>query len=206
MKWTYDQTDPALMLWTAAVQRWGLTLSEDARVLELGCAETDFAERLTTQNPRIQMTGVDWRKDRDANGWTFVQGDATDSRLFEAESFDAVVMLGALEHFGLGFYGDPVHDDDADNQTMRNVVWWLKPGGWVYFDVPCNPEYRVQPNRHFRQYAPASVTERLMVNGLTERCLAYSLPEPVAGTWCDEPTTERCPYHYVAVVADKVKA
>jgi SAM-dependent methyltransferase len=84
-----------------------------------------------------------------------------DSHLFAPETFDAVVMLGALEHFGLGFYGDPI-DDDGDTKTMQNIARWLKPGGWVYFDVPCQPTYSVRPNRHFRDYAPASVQERLI--------------------------------------------
>jgi hypothetical protein len=98
------------------------------------------------------------------------------------------VLLGALEHFGLGFYGDPI-DDDGDTKTMQNIARWLKPGGWVYFDVPCQPTYSVRPNRHFRDYAPASVQERLIApSGLTERCRGYSWPEPNAGAWCAEPT------------------
>jgi hypothetical protein len=103
----------------------------------------------------------------------------------------------------LGFYGDPI-DDDGDTKTMQNIARWLKPGGWVYFDVPCQPTYSVRPNRHFRDYAPASVQERLIApSGLTERCRGYSWPEPNAGAWCEEPTEALTPYWFVAVVADK---
>lgn len=204
--WRYAESDPGLMLFTASVDRFGLTWPcERPRVLELGCAETDFAERLTRFNPSVTFTGVDARAERSANGWTFVQGDARDRELFQAESFDVVLVLGALEHFGLGFYGDPVDGDrqQGDIATMRNIAHWLTAGGWVYFDVPCNPTFSLAANRHFRTYAPADVTDRLMVPGLVERCRGYSDCEPHAGVWLDgPPTAHKSPYHYVAVVAD----
>ncbi len=202
MRWTYDEIDPGLMLWTASVERWGLDWPEGARILELGCAETNFAERLTALNRDVTFTGVDVRRDRDATGWSYVTGNAWDESLFPAASFDVVILLGALEHFGMGFYGDPVHDD-GDTRTMRNIATWLAPGGWVYFDVPCNPEFSIAANRHFRTYSPASIAERLIVPGLRERVRGYSDCEPNAGTWLEgPPDSAKVPYHYVAVVAD----
>lgn len=199
----YHESDPALMLFAAACERFGLELpAEDAAVLELGCAESDWQERMRAQFPYLRLTGVDVHPGRPAMGWTFVQGSAINPKLFASEQFDIVVMLGALEHFGMGYYGDPV-DDDGDTKAMQNVARWLKPHGWVYFDVPCQPTYGVRPNRHFRDYAPASVDERLIVKGLRERCRGYSKPEPDAGTWVDEPTVPREPYWFVAVVADR---
>lgn len=203
MRWTYEQSDPALMLWTAAVQRFGLTWPcVNPRVLELGCSETDWLERMARQNPEASFTGLDIRHDRDANGWVPVVGDASNPWHFPAESFDVVVLLGAVEHFGLGFYGDPACED-GDIRTMQNVLRWLAPSGWVYFDVPCNPEYGVAANRHFRTYSPGSVAARLLPAGLTERARGYSEPEPTAGTWVDAPTAHRSPYWYVAVQATK---
>jgi SAM-dependent methyltransferase len=205
--WTYQESDPAIMLWTASVQRWGLQWPcARPRILELGCQESDFAERLVRVDTAVTVTGVDWRAWRDATGWTFVQGDARDADLFAPASFDAVVILGALEHFGLGFYGDPIDGAavDGDRQAMRNVARWLAPGGWVYFDVPCNPTFSIAENRHFRTYAPADVQDRLIVPGLVERCRGYSDCEPHAGTWLDgPPTAPKVPYHFVAVVADR---
>lgn len=210
INWVYGESDPALMLFTAAYQRWGLTWPcERPRVLELGCQESDFAERLKAFNPSVTFTGVDWRAGRAATGWTFIEGDARRADLFAPGSFDVVVILGALEHFGLGFYGDPTDDEtrgleNGDVQTMRNVASWLAPGGWVYFDVPCNPTFSIADNRHFRTYAPADVAARLMPDGLVERVRGYSDCEPHAGTWLDGPPTEhKVPYHFVAVVADR---
>lgn len=206
MNWTYDQSDPALMLFTAAVERFGIDFRPGSRVLELGCAETDFLERLHKADPSLDLVGVDVRRDRDANGWTQVVGSGMDASLFPPASFDAVVLLGALEHFGLGFYGDPV-DDAGDMATMFNVTTWLRPGGWAYFDVPCQPTYGITENRHFRYYSPASIKDRFFGNSsLMEVARGYSLPEPSAGTWIDEPTQARVPYHFVAVLARKEAA
>lgn len=200
MNWTYAESDPAMMLWTASIVRFGLDWPENAQVLELGCAETDWLERISSQNPGITVTGVDVHPQPRGN---VKVGSAMHADLFAPESFDAIVLLGALEHFGLGFYGDPV-DDNGDTRTMENVARWLKPGGWVYFDVPCQPTYSVRPNRHFRDYAPSSVQERLIApSGLIERARGYSWPEPNAGAWTDEPTEHLTPYWFVAVVADK---
>jgi len=204
IQWSYGESDPAMMLWTASVERFSLTWPrEDASVLELGCAQTDWLERMQAQNPALSLVGVDvFPQPRDLTQ----AGSAMDADLFAPDSFDAIVMLGALEHFGMGFYGDPV-DDDGDTHTMQNVVRWLKPGGWVYFDVPCQPTYGVRPNRHFRDYSPAAVDERLLVPGLTERVRGYSWPEPNAGTWRDGPPTEPLvPYWFIAVVATKEAA
>lgn len=203
MPWTYSYGDPAITLFTRAMERFKFTIPSHSNILELGCAETDWLERMNCCDRSYQLTGVDARpQDRPEIGFTFVQGDAANPRLFYPETFDWVVLLGALEHFGLGFYGDPINDD-GDTQTMRNVMYWLKPGGFVYFDVPCNPTYSIRPNRHFRTYAPASIQERLIVPGLVEVNRAYSLCEPHAGTWCHEPTVHHEPYHFVAVLAQK---
>lgn len=205
MTWTYDRDDPAIMLFTAAVQRFNMRFTMSQRIAELGCAETDWLERMHAMDRSLELIGVDARPQvREANGFTLRQGNAMDASLFEPESLDWVVMLGALEHFGLGYYGDE-KDSTGDAHTMQNVEAWLKPGGFVYFDVPAQPTYRVSPNHHYRMYGPNDVTKRLIApTDLQEVNRAYSLPEPFAGTWCHEPTAERVPYWYVAVLAQKV--
>lgn len=47
-------------------------------------------------------------------------------------SFDAVVSLSSLEHFGLGRYGDEF-DPDADKKAFYEMVRVLKPGGHIVF-------------------------------------------------------------------------
>jgi len=203
MNWSYGEADPALMLFTASLPKFNMVFRPGSRILELGCAESDWLERMKVADSSFELTGIDARaQHREANGFTLLAANACEPSVFEANSFDWIVMLGALEHFGLGFYGDAA-DEIGDVHTMQNVERWLRPGGFVYFDVPCQPTYRVQPNRHFRSYAPDTLHERLIPPGLIELNRAYSLPEPYAGTWCHAPTVERVPYWFVAVLAQK---
>lgn len=212
-RWTYEQDDPAIMLFTAALKAWQLPILHGQSVLEIGCNESDFLPRLAKADPTLKLTGMDWRPlqrpdGHGPEGFTFVQGCAWDADLFPAESFDWVLLLGALEHFGLGYYGDP-KDENGDQLTMKAVMRWLKPGGQVYFDVPCNPQSA--QTSHFRTYAPRDLWCRLIVMNergtasvVTEVSRGYSLPEPHAGTWVPMPTIHRVPYHFVAVWARKV--
>lgn len=191
-----------MVLWTMAYRDWGLGWPHGAYITELGCAETDWLEQMHLQNPDVCLTGVDVRRDRQNTGWRQIVGDATIKSLFEPESLDVVVLLGALEHFGLGFYGDPI-DEDGDVHTLQNVHQWLKPGGWVFFDVPSNPTYYITENRHFRVYAPEMIQKRLLgPANLTELHRGYTSAEPLAG-WCEVPTVHAHPYHYVVIVAEK---
>lgn len=206
-RWTYDRDDPAVMLFTAALRAWQLPILPGQRVLELGCNESDFLTLLHRADPSLDLVGVDWRpSDRFSEGhapegWRFVQGCAWDRSLFEPASFDWVLLLGALEHFGLGYYGDPrlsTRTLGGHWPTLDAVEGWLKPGGQVYFDVPCNPE-RAE-TAHFRTYRS---TDDLLPLTLHEKARGWSLPEPQAGTWIPQPVIHRVPYHFVAIWGEK---
>lgn len=51
---------------------------------------------------------------------------------FESNSFDAIVSLCSLEHFGLGRYGDEF-DLDGDKKAFLEMKRVLKPGGHLIF-------------------------------------------------------------------------
>lgn len=59
---------------------------------------------------------------------------------------DSLSCLHALEHFGLGRYGDPV-DPDGYKIGFANLVQILKPGGTLYFSVPIGRQ-RIEFNAH----------------------------------------------------------
>lgn len=61
-------------------------------------------------------------------------------------SCDSLSCLHALEHFGLGRYGDPV-DYDGYMLGFRNLYKMLKVGGKLYFSVPIGPQ-RIEFNAH----------------------------------------------------------
>jgi len=48
---------------------------------------------------------------------------------------DSLSCLHALEHFGLGRYGDPI-DPQGHESGIRNMARMLRPGGILYLSVP----------------------------------------------------------------------
>jgi hypothetical protein len=160
-------------------------------LLEVGCCETDFSAQM--RNAGLAAVGIDPRATPD-------QGVAASAMTYEHDvPLDWVVMLGALEHFGLGYYGDPL-DEDGDIKTIENVAeTWLKPGGSVWFDVPFNPVPSVVENRHFRIYDHRAIETRLSHPNLIEiaRLYCHHNVPPVEPVLCAEPVETRHPYHYI---------
>lgn len=67
---------------------------------------------------------------------------------------DSLSCLHALEHFGLGRYGDPI-DPFGYISALKNMVRLLKPGGIFYLSVPIGQE-RVEYNAH-RVFDPRTI-------------------------------------------------
>lgn len=80
------------------------------------------------------------------DGLTFVQGDATRLVAVPDQSIASLSSLHAVEHFGLGRYGDPL-DATASFEAMRTLARVLAPGGRLYFSVPIGRE-RIEFNAH----------------------------------------------------------
>jgi SAM-dependent methyltransferase len=59
---------------------------------------------------------------------------------------DSLSCLHALEHFGLGRYGD-VPDIQGHNRGFRNLAKMLRPGGVFYLSMPIGRE-RIEFNAH----------------------------------------------------------
>jgi hypothetical protein len=62
------------------------------------------------------------------------------------EITDSISCLHAIEHFGLGRYGDPI-DVDAHLKALDNFKSMLKPKGKFYFSTPIGPQ-RIEFNAH----------------------------------------------------------
>lgn len=62
------------------------------------------------------------------------------------ECCDSLSCLHAMEHFGLGRYGDPVNYDGY-LCGLNNLYRILKKGGKLYFSVPIGPQ-RIEFNAH----------------------------------------------------------
>jgi hypothetical protein len=68
---------------------------------------------------------------------------------------DSLSCLHAIEHFGVGRYGDPI-DVDGHIKGITNLVRMLKPDGILYISLPISKKDEVVFNAH-RQFHPSSI-------------------------------------------------
>lgn len=82
----------------------------------------------------------------DIKNVTFRQADVMDGTNIPEKYCDSVSSLHALEHFGLGRYGDPI-DPNGHLKGFANISKMLKPNGIFYFSVPMGKQ-RIDFNAH----------------------------------------------------------
>ncbi|OLE51091.1 MAG: hypothetical protein AUG51_24855 [Acidobacteria bacterium 13_1_20CM_3_53_8] len=125
-----------------------------ARHIDIGSRIDGFVAHVLTFMPIIV---IDIRPlSSDLPDLNFIQDDATLLSNFEDDSVESLSSLHAIEHFGLGRYGDPV-DPDACFKAMASLARVLKPGGRLYFSVPIGIE-RVEFNAH-RVFSPKTILQ-----------------------------------------------
>ena len=76
---------------------------------------------------------------------------------------DSLSCLHAIEHFGLGRYGDPI-DPTGHERGIANMATLLRPGGIFYLSTPIGRE-RVEFNAH-RVFDPRSIIRLAENHGL----------------------------------------
>ncbi len=106
----------------------------------------------------IKVTMVDIRPlAYKVEGLDFIQGNATELSGIPDGSIEQLSCLHALEHFGLGRYGDPV-DADGWKKALAQYGRVLAEGGVLYLSVPVGNIERVQFNAH-RIFAPQTIVD-----------------------------------------------
>jgi hypothetical protein len=68
---------------------------------------------------------------------------------------DSISCLHAIEHFGLGRYGDPI-DPDGHVKGFKNILKMLKSGGILYISMPIGSRGGVAFNAH-RIFEPKEI-------------------------------------------------
>lgn len=106
-------------------------------------------------------------------GILFRQADLMNPSESLAEYCDSLSCLHALEHFGLGRYGDPI-DPHGYAAGLGNMAKILRPGGLFYLSVPIGKE-RVEFNAH-RIFDPRALVRLAAANGLLLREFAWIGP------------------------------
>jgi hypothetical protein len=86
---------------------------------------------------------------------SFIQADLMDGIGVQSDMTDSVSCLHAIEHFGLGRYGDPL-DPNGHLKGFNNIVRMLKPGGTLYISFPIGRANEVHFNAH-RVFTPRDI-------------------------------------------------
>ena len=99
-------------------------------------------------------------------GIVFMQADVMQSEALmkiPPDYCDSLSCLHALEHFGLGRYGDPI-DPLGYQKGLSNMIAFLKQGGTFYLSIPIGQE-RVEFNA-FRVFDPFEIIQLTKAQGL----------------------------------------
>lgn len=120
--------------------------------LDVGSRIDGFVAHLLTFMP---VTVVDIRPlQSEIPGLTFHQADGTSLNMTYPSGVPSVSSLHAVEHFGLGRYGDPV-DPSGWKKGARTLLSLLAKEGTLYFSVPIGRE-RLEFNAQ-RVFAPKTI-------------------------------------------------
>lgn len=148
--------------------------------VDVGSRLDGFVSHLLVFMP---VTVVDIRQlDSNVPGLTFLRDDAARLSQIQTESIESLSCLHAVEHFGLGRYGDPI-DPDGFQKALRAFERVLAPGGHLYLSTPVGRQ-RLQFNAH-RIFAP-----RTIVRGLARLELASFSAVTDDGTYVDHADPE----------------
>ena len=86
---------------------------------------------------------------------TFIKADLMDKVCAQNNITDSISCLHAIEHFGLGRYGDPV-DPMGHIKGFNNILRMLKPGGNFFISFPIGNKNEVHFNAH-RVFHPKDI-------------------------------------------------
>lgn len=96
-------------------------------------------------------------------GIKFTQADLMDASKITNDYCDSLSCLHALEHFGLGRYGDPINAQGYVN-GIQNLSLLLQQGGTLYLSVPIGKE-RVEFNANY-VFDPRKIIKTAAINNL----------------------------------------
>lgn len=85
----------------------------------------------------------------------FIKADLMNPESAPNAIADSISCLHAIEHFGLGRYGDPL-DPQGHIKGFRNIARMLKSGGRLYMSFPIGRQNEVHFNAH-RVFHPREI-------------------------------------------------
>lgn len=117
-----------------------------SRILEFGCTNSALSIKLASRG--LEVVGIDLRQHTLTHpNFTFYQGDFFNQK-FTNGSFNAIIAVSAVEHVGLGAYGETKNEKRDDHRLVEAFRDLLVPGGQFILTVPfgvgkITPRYRI---------------------------------------------------------------
>lgn len=127
-----------------------------AKHYDVGSRIDGFISHLLVFRKNVTVIDVRPLKEK-IEGLSFICADATNMDGIDDDSVESLSCLHALEHFGLGRYGDPV-DGEACFKALRSFERVLISGGILYLAVPCGRSDKVCFNAH-RVFSPYTIVD-----------------------------------------------
>lgn len=104
---------------------------------------------------KIEVMDVRDLKSTGHDNISFIKANLMNTDSAQSDIADSISCLHAIEHFGLGRYGDPI-DPRGHLKGFNNLVRMLKQGGTLYISFPIGQSNEVHFNAH-RVFHPKDI-------------------------------------------------
>lgn len=125
-----------------------------SRILDFGATESELS--VVAASYGHQVTAVDLRPYPVEHPNLRSIVGPVESLEDPEEPYDLIVSLSALEHVGLGSYGEDEKELDLDRRIVERFRSWLRPGGQLVLTVPfgrweVTPTQRIYDDQHIAE-------------------------------------------------------
>jgi SAM-dependent methyltransferase len=124
------------------------------RHLDIGSRIDGFVAHVASFR-KIDVMDVRFLKDIQHKNISFIQADLMNMNNSLDCITDSISCLHAIEHFGLGRYGDKI-DPLGHIKGFNNILRMLKPGGTLFISFPISNKNEVHFNAH-RVFHPRDI-------------------------------------------------
>ena len=128
--------------------------SNPTRHIDIGSRIDGFVAHVASFR-KIEIMDVRQLKNTGHENINYLQADLMDKNSICPNISDSISCLNAIEHFGLGRYGDQV-DPNGHKKGYNNMLRMLKSNGILYISFPIGRENAVHFNAH-RVFHPKDI-------------------------------------------------